>query len=71
MDDLEKQLVELAKHLSVQRRNHPDELGHAATELKALELLHKIKCSKVKIKGQKENGAGRLEQLLNGEIELE
>ena len=63
--------MELAQHLSIVRRDNPDELGHAATELKALELLHKIRCSKVKIKGNQEISGSRLEKLLSGEIELQ
>ena len=61
---------ELAKALSDFRKDHPEDLSNVATELKALELLHKIRGSKAKIKGESV-GKTRLESLLSGEIELE
>jgi hypothetical protein len=50
MDELEQQLQQLAAALAEHRQVKAD-LGHAATELKALELLHRIHGLKKKNKG--------------------
>lgn len=61
---------ELAKALSDFRKDHPEDLSNVATELKALELLHKIRGAKQKIKGMPD-GKTKLEALLEGSLELE
>ena len=63
MDELRKQLQELALALADFRQRNSD-LSHAGTELKALELLQKMHGGAQK---NKEAPSPRLAELLNGE----